>query len=58
MNAVKKLQNTIKEFNLKKSEINAELSKEISSQEKMDKLNSEISELYKKITNDENMKKI
>lgn len=53
----KKLQNTIKEFNLKKSEINAELSKEISSQEKMDKLNSEISELYKKITNDENMKK-
>lgn len=53
----KKLQNTIKKFNLKKSEINAELSKESSSQEKMDKLNSEISELYKKITNDEDMTK-
>ena len=53
----KELQDTIKKFNEKKSEINLELSKENADQKKMDKLNSEIGELYRKITNDETMKR-
>lgn len=53
----KELQGTIEKFNSKKAEINKELSKENSDQKKMDKLNSEIGELYRKITNDEAMKK-
>ena len=53
----KELQSTIEKFNLKKSEINEELSKENADQKKMDELNSEIGELYRKITNDETMKK-
>ena len=51
----KELQSTIEKFNLKKSEINEELSKENADQKKMDELNSEIGELYRKITNDETM---
>ena len=53
----KELQSTIEKFNSKKAEINAELSKENADQKKMDELNSEIGELYKKITNDADMKK-
>ena len=53
----KGLQSTIENFNLKKAEINSELSKEKADQEKLDKLNKEIGELYKKITDDETMKK-
>lgn len=53
----KGLQSTIEKFNSKKAEINAELSKENADQKKMDELNREIGELYRKITNDETMKK-
>lgn len=53
----KELQSTIEKFNLKKSEINAELSKENSDREKTDELNREIGELYREITNNETMKK-
>lgn len=53
----KELQSTIEKFNSKKAEINAELSKENADQKKMDELNREIGELYRKITNDETMKK-
>lgn len=52
----KELQETIEKFNSKKAEINAELSKENPDQKKMDELNSEIGELYRKITNDKDMK--
>ena len=53
----KELQSAVEKFNLKKSEINAELSKENADQKKMDELNREIGDLYRKITNDETMKK-
>ena len=52
----KELQEAIENFNSKKAEINSELSKEQANQEKLDKLNKEIGELYKKITDDETMK--
>lgn len=52
------LQEVIKKFNLKKAEIGAEISKTDSDKEKLDKLNTEISELYKTIMNNENMKKL
>lgn len=53
----KELQDAIGNFNLKKVEINNELSKDNVDQEKLDKLNKEIGELYRKINDDETMKK-
>lgn len=53
----KELQGVIETFNLKKTEINGELAKENPSQEKIDKLNTEIGDLYRKITSDETMQK-
>ena len=51
------LQKEIEEFNLKKVSINHEISKENVNQEKIDKLNNEISELYSKIMENETMQK-
>lgn len=50
------LQKEIEEFNLKKVSINHEISKKDINQEKIDKLNSEISSLYSKIMENEIMK--
>ncbi len=52
----KELQKMIEELNLKKVSINNELSKENADQEEIDKLNSEIGELYNKIMQNETMK--
>ncbi len=52
----KNLQSMIEKFNLKKVDINLEISKEDSDKEKLDKLNKEIGELYSEITNNETMK--
>jgi len=49
------LQKIIEKFNLKKVEINLELSKENSDKEKLDELNKEIGDLYGKIMADETM---
>ena len=51
------LQKEIEEFNLQKVSINHEISKENVNQEKIDKLNGEISELYSKIMENETMQK-
>ena len=51
------LQEIIKEFNLKKTEINNEISKNDSNTAKIDTLNSEIGSLYQKMINHEAMKK-
>ncbi|MGN1043283.1 MAG: YlbF family regulator [Acutalibacteraceae bacterium] len=51
------LQKEIEEFNLKKVSINHEISKEDTNQEKIDNLNSEISDLYSKIMSNETMQK-
>lgn len=51
------LQKEIEEFNLKKVSINNEISKENVNQEKIDKLNNEISELYSQIMENETMQK-
>ena len=50
------LQQIIKDFNSKKAEINNEISKESSDTSKIDKLNSEIGDLYKKMVNHKVMK--
>lgn len=52
----KELQEMIEKFNLKKVSINEEISKEEVSHEKIDKLNSEISDLYSKIMKNKTMK--
>lgn len=52
----KKLQKMIETFNLKKVSINEEISKNEVNHEKIDKLNSEISDLYSKIMANETMK--
>ncbi len=49
------LQKIISEFNSKKTEINEELSKENVSQEKIDELNTVISELYTQMMQNETM---
>lgn len=49
------LQNMMKDFNLKKSEINEEISKENTDQSKIDKLNEEINKLYTDIMQNETM---
>ncbi len=49
------LQQMMKEFNLKKSEINAEIAKEDASQSIVDKLNEEINKLYQSIMQNETM---
>ena len=51
------LQQTIKEFDFKKLEINNEISKNSTDTSKIDKLNSEIGALYQKMVNHEVMKK-
>ena len=51
----KELQQNIKEFNLKKSEINSAISESNSDTAKIDKLNSEIGALYQKIIGNDNM---
>ena len=50
------LQKIIKDFNLKKSEINTEISKDNSDTSKIDKLNSEIGTLYQQMVNHKVMK--
>ena len=50
------LQNIIKEFNLKKSEINEEISKNNSDTSKIDSLNNEIGALYQKMISNEVIK--
>ena len=52
----KELQNIIEKFNLKKTDINYEISKENPDNEKIDKLNEEIGILYNEMTQNENMK--
>lgn len=52
----RELQNMIEELNLKKAEINSEISKEITDQKKIDDLNTSIGELYNKVTQNETMK--
>ena len=50
------LQNIIGEFNLKKVSINSEMSKPDKDNEKLNKLNTELQDLYNKIMDNENMK--
>lgn len=52
----KELQSIIEKFNLKKADINYEISKENPDNEKIDKLNEEIGTLYNEMTQNENMK--
>ncbi len=56
MQCDKELQKIIEDFNLKKVSINHEISKENVDQAKIDKLNSEIGELYNKIMENNTMK--
>lgn len=49
------LQKMMKEFNLKKAEINGEISKENTDQSKIDKLNEEINKLYTDIIQTDTM---
>ena len=49
------LQKMMKDFNLKKSEINEEISKDNTDQNKIDKLNEEINKLYTEIMQNETM---
>ncbi len=49
------LQKMMKDFNSKKSEINLEISKENTDQNKIDKLNEEINKLYTDVMQDETM---
>lgn len=53
----KNLQGAIEKFNLKKAEINAEISKSDSDKKRLDELNAEIGDLYKSIMDNETMKK-
>lgn len=50
------LQEIIEKFNLKKVEINHEISKETPDTEKIDKLNEEIGSLYREMVSNETMK--
>ena len=52
----KELQNTIENLNLKKVDINNEISKENPNTEKIDKLNEEIGILYKNMVENQKMK--
>lgn len=52
----KNLQKSLEEFNLKKATINHEISKEKADNQKIEKLNEEILELYKKINSNDTMK--
>ena len=52
----KELQNTIEKLNLKKVDINNEISKENPNTEKIDKLNEEIGILYKEMVSNQKMK--
>lgn len=49
------LQNMMKDFNLKKAEINEEISKETTDQNKIDKLNEDINKLYTDIMQNKTM---
>lgn len=51
----KELQKMMEEFNLKKSEINSEISKEDTDQNKIDELNESINRLYTDIMQNETM---
>lgn len=51
----KELQKMMEEFNLKKSEINSEISKEDTDQNKIDELNESINKLYTDIMQNETM---
>ncbi len=51
----KELQKMMEEFNLKKAEINSEISKENTDQNKIDKLNEDINKLYTDIMQNETM---
>jgi len=50
-----KLQEVMEAFKLKKIDINYEISKDVSDSEKIDKLNEEVSDLYKQINSNSNM---
>ncbi len=56
MQCNKELQKTIEEFNLKKADLNLEISKAESDIKKIDKLNKEIGDLYQAIISNEAMK--
>lgn len=56
INCNKDLQKTLEEFNLKKSQINLEMSKAEANSEKIDQLNKEIGELYSTIISNRDMK--
>ncbi len=51
-----KLQKIMEAFKLKKTDINYEISKDNSDSEKIDKLNKEVSDLYKQINSSSSMK--
>jgi len=56
MNCNKDLQKTLEEFNLKKAQINLEMSKAEANSEKIDQLNKEVGELYSTIISSRDMK--
>ena len=56
MECDEELQKVIEDFNLKRVDINYEISKSEPDSEKIDKLNEEIGKLYKEMTSSETMK--